>query len=63
MRDGRKLCGPIWIDPSVLTEGVESFLKEFRKLSKQVRRISHPTSLVCSNCMMMLPWMDVVGLK
>ncbi|KAM7359342.1 dynein heavy chain at 89D isoform 2-T2 [Cochliomyia hominivorax] len=27
------------LDPSVLTEGVESFLKEFRKLSKQVRQL------------------------
>ncbi|KAI8122976.1 axonemal, Dynein heavy chain 10 [Lucilia cuprina] len=28
------------LDPSVLTEGVESFLKEFRKLSKQVRQLT-----------------------
>lgn len=27
------------LDPFVLTEGVEGFLKDFRKLPKQVKRI------------------------
>ncbi|XP_017847923.1 dynein heavy chain 10, axonemal [Drosophila busckii] len=39
-KNGREIWGKtLWVDldPNVLTEGVESYLKEFRKLPKQVR--------------------------